>query len=171
MPVLGVVLDIPQPHSTVLHAWRSRVGDPQAHVVPPHVTLLPPTPVTAADLPEIEAHLRDAATTVEPFALHLSGTGTFRPVSQVVFVQVRSGIAQCELLEKAVRRGPLERGLQYPYHPHVTIAHDVDDAGLDAAYDGMSGFVARFTVSSFALFEQRPAGGWELRRPFALGGG
>ena len=74
--------------SAVLRGWRRRIGDPQADTIPPHVTLLPPTRVGAARLPVIEAHLARAAEEVTAFPMHLSGTGTFRPVSQVVFVQV-----------------------------------------------------------------------------------
>ena len=40
--------------------------------------------------------------------MRLRGTGTFRPVSPVVFVNVAEGISRCELLADAVRRGPLE---------------------------------------------------------------
>ncbi len=88
--------------------------------------------------------------------MHLFGTGTFRPISPVVFVQVARGVADCELLERAIRSGPLDRALEFPYHPHVTVAHDVDDDALDEAYDGLAGFVARFTVESFQLFERLP---------------
>ena len=44
--VLGVVVEIPQPWSQLFTDWRAKVGDDQAGVVPPHVTLLPPTPVS-----------------------------------------------------------------------------------------------------------------------------
>src|SRR3712207_8607561 len=45
--------------------------------------------------------------------------------SDVVFVAVARGIGNCELLADDVRRGPLARSLTFPYHPHVTVAHDV----------------------------------------------
>ena len=59
--------------------WRSKVGDPQASLVPPHVTLLPPTEVAVADRTAISAHLADGARSHPPFEMHLSGTGTFAP--------------------------------------------------------------------------------------------
>ena len=68
----------------------------------------------------------------------LSGTGTFRPVSPVVFVQVSRGIAHCEALERAVRSGPVERTLDFPYHPHVTVAHHLDEAALDRAFESLA---------------------------------
>lgn len=167
--LVGVAVAIPQPHATVLTNWRSQVGDPAADLVFPHVTLLPPTAVPADSLDSIESHLAEAAGQVQPFAMHLSGTGTFRPVSPVVYIQIATGVSQCELLERAVRCGPLARDLDFPYHPHVTVAHGIDDAGLDDAYDGLAGYIARFTVASFVLFTRDPDGTWQWRIEFPLG--
>lgn len=167
--IIGVAVAIPQPHATVLTNWRRQVGDPAADLVFPHVTLLPPTPVAADELPVVEEHLRQAAATSGPFSMHLSGTGTFRPLSPVVFIQVANGVSQCELLERAIRRGPLERELEFPYHPHVTVAHGIDDAGLDEAYEGLSSYVARFTVDSIVLFSRAADGTWRWRTAFPLG--
>jgi 2'-5' RNA ligase len=102
--------------------------------------------------------------------MHLSGTGTFRPLSPVVFIQIARGVADCEVLEREVRSGVLARELDFPYHPHVTVAQEVDDAALDEAYDGLSDFVARFTVGSFVLFSRAHGGAWEWRREFPLVG-
>jgi 2'-5' RNA ligase len=163
-----VAIAIPQPHAAVLTNWRRLAGDPAADLIFPHVTLLPPTPVPAESLPDIDEHLLAVARRRFAFVMHLSGTGTFRPASPVVFVQVARGVADCEALEAAVRAGPLARELDFPYHPHVTIAQGVDDASLDAAYDGMSGFVARFTVERFVLFSRDCSGRWQWRREFPL---
>jgi 2'-5' RNA ligase len=46
-------------------------------------------------LSEVEEHLRKVALAEQPFELHLRGTGTFRPVSPVVFVQLAQGIGDC----------------------------------------------------------------------------
>lgn len=167
---LGVAIAIPQPHATVLTKWRRQIGDPAADLIWPHVTLLPPTPVDAAAMDDIHEHLRAAAARSAPFVMHLAGTGTFRPTSPVVFIQIARGVSDCELLESAIRRGPLHRDLDFPYHPHVTVAHEVPDDALDEAYDGLSGFVARFPVSSFALFSRAEDGRWEWHTEFALGG-
>ena len=94
---------------------------------------------------------------------------TFRPISPVVFVNVTEGISACELLAHDVRGGPLGQELAFPYHPHVTVAHDLPAAGLDAAYDGLAGFEARFPVTGFTAFEQAAGGVWVPRREFQLG--
>src|SRR3954467_9593377 len=123
--VVGIVVPVPEPWSQLLVDWRSKGGDPQANLVPPHVTLLPPTEVPVADRPAITSHLAEVARCHPPFDMHLSGTGTFAPVSDVVFIAVARGIGNCELLANDVRTGPLARSLSFPYHPHVTVAHDV----------------------------------------------
>jgi 2'-5' RNA ligase len=166
---LGVSIAIPEPHATVLTGWRRRVGDPQADLIWPHVTLLGPTEVAPERLAVIEQHLAGAAGSRPPFVMHLSGTGTFRPVSPVVFIQVARGLSDCEVLEKTIRTGPLRRKVDFPYHPHVTVAQDVPDVALDLAYEGLSGFVARFAVDQFTLFERHPDGKWLPRQDFALG--
>jgi 2'-5' RNA ligase len=168
---IGVVIDLPEPHATVVRRWRQRVGDPQADLIPPHVTLLPPTTLAETDMKAVLEQLAEAAELVKPFSMHLSGTGTFRPLSQVVFVQVASGIAQCEVLETSIRRGVLARTLDFPFHPHVTVAHDIDETALDAAYDGLSDFVARFHVDRFALYVRGENGAWTAEQDFALKGG
>ncbi|MDR1998478.1 MAG: 2'-5' RNA ligase family protein [Frankiaceae bacterium] len=169
--VLGVAIPVPSPHSGILVDERRRSGDPEALLVPPHITLLPPIRVPQAELSRIEQHLAGAAAAVAPFAVHLSGTGTFRPVSQVVFVQVAAGLSGCEQLESRVRCGPLARELTFPYHPHVTIAQDVAPAALDRAYESLQDFVARFRVSAFTMFQRGKDGAWVPKREFPLGAG
>lgn len=167
--VLGVAIDLPEPISAELRAWRERVGDPGARKIPPHVTLLPPTRVPVSDLTEVNRHLLDAAAVAVPFEMHLLGTGTFRPISQVVFVAVASGISYCELMEADLRSGPLRREIAFPYHPHVTVAHDVSEERLDIAYAGLAGYEARFTVDAFTVFDQDADGTWRPGRRFPFG--
>jgi 2'-5' RNA ligase len=168
--VVGVALAIPEPHASVLLNWRRRVGDEAADKIPPHVTLLPPTEFAVQDLPALEKHLEHAATAVGGFTVRLSGTGTFRPISQVVFVQVSAGISECELLERAVRSEPIHRELDFPYHPHVTVAHDLADVQLDDAFEGLADFVAQFPIDSLVMYQRDDDGRWRVHREFALTG-
>ncbi|GAA4076928.1 2'-5' RNA ligase family protein [Nocardioides kongjuensis] len=168
MPVIGVAVAIPEPWATELVDYRLRIGDPTAEGVPSHITLIPPTELPDG-LDEIEAHLAAAATEVAPFRVHLRGTGTFRPVSPVVFVSLAEGISQCEQLAAAVRRGPLAVELEYPYHPHVTVAHHLDDPTLDRAFDDLAGFDCAFDVTDFHLYVHHEQEGWRSTRTFPLG--
>jgi 2'-5' RNA ligase len=167
---IGVAISIPEPYAGELREWRERAGDPQAKQVFPHVTLLPPTGVPVAGLPDIMAHLALVAARIERFEMHLRGTGTFRPLSEVVFIAVAAGIATCEQLERGVRSGPLARTTTFPYHPHVTVAHDVPPEALDYVYEGLTDYEARFGVDRFTMFEQDVDGVWQPQREFRLSG-
>ena len=79
---------VPDPWGTALQEFRIGLGDPQASGIPTHITLLPPMDVDAQELPVILDHLATAAAAVPAFPVRLRGTGTFRPVSEVVFVAV-----------------------------------------------------------------------------------
>ena len=167
---IGVAIGIPEPWGSQLDEHRAASGDPMAAFIPAHLTLLGPTEVDSA--PEIavkvEEHLASVAAAHRPFQVHLRGTGTFRPITQVVFVAVAAGISNCELLAADIRSGPLNRELRYPYHPHITVAHDVPPAALDAIFEGLAGFEARFPVDGFTLYEHGDDGHWHPRRRFPL---
>ena len=166
-----MAIDIPDPWGAELTRRRAEAGDPLAEFVPAHLTLLGPTEVGSAWLPEIEEHLAQVAASFPPYVLHLRGTGTFRPLTDVVFVAVAAGISECELLAGAIGAAPqLRRVTRFPYHPHVTVAQDVTEEDLDKVYEDLADFSARFDVEGFTLFSHTGEGRWQPRRDFAFGG-
>ena len=81
------------------------------------------------------------------------------------------------------RRGPLARSLSFPFHPHVTLAHEVAEDGLDTAARKGADLTMNFTVTELHLYRHRsrtaghsdsqcPAseGGWDVVSAFAFGG-
>nr|WP_155073727.1 2'-5' RNA ligase family protein [Streptomyces taklimakanensis] len=156
----------------MLQQRRTGFGDLAAHGIPTHVTLLPPTEVDADRRPEIEEHLARVAAAGRTFPMRLAGTGTFRPLSPVVFVRVVEGASECGRLQERVRAadGPLARELRFPYHPHVTVAHGIAEEAMDRAYEELADFEAAWTTTGFALYEQGEDGVWRLQREFAFGG-
>lgn len=169
MRTIGVALAIPEPGGRLISDARARAGDPLAYSIPTHITLLPPTDVAGLDLVQFAGHLAQVARGFQPFRVVLSGTGTFRPVSSVVFVQVDEGVAELSRLQGEIRRGPVERPLDFPYHPHVTLAHDVSDEALDEVADQFKDYHQSFVASAFDLYEQDEGGSWESVRPFPFG--
>jgi 2'-5' RNA ligase len=167
---IGVAVALPEPYASELRDFRASFGDTEAEAVPTHVTLLPPTEVDSGALGEVQQHLGLVARRHRAFPMRLRGTGTFRPVSPVVFVAVARGISECELLAGAVRSGPLDVETAFPYHPHVTVAHDVPTDMLDMASAGLAELQAEFRVSSFTEFEQLPDGAWAVAREYPLTG-
>jgi 2'-5' RNA ligase len=166
---IGVAIPIPDPYGRELQRSRESFGDPLARSIPTHITLVPPLRIASAAQEEIEEHLRAVAAREAPFRIMLRGTGTFRPISPVVFVALATGIGECEHLELSLRRGPLDHTLSFPYHPHVTVAHHLPDDLLDRAFKELSEYRAEFTVRGFSLYEHGVDGVWRPRRDFAFG--
>ncbi|MEV4412985.1 2'-5' RNA ligase family protein [Catellatospora sp. NPDC049609] len=169
---IGIAIGIPQPWGAELDAARASTGDPLAALIPSHVTLLGPTMLAvSADLDRrIDELLERVAADNAPFAIQLRGTGTFRPVSQVVFVALAAGIVECERLADAIRTGPLARELAHPYHPHVTVGHDVPAPALDDVFERMADYTARFEVDHFTRYQHNGDGRWQPVRDYPLGG-
>jgi 2'-5' RNA ligase len=147
---IGIAIDIPEPA---------------------HVTLLGPTEVEATNLAAISDGLAEVAAGHPPFRLLLRGTGTFRPLTEVVFVTVAAGISECEQLNAAIQNiAGVERAAKFPYHPHVTVAQDVPPPQLDAAFRDLAVFTAAFAVDGFTLFEHGPDRRWRAQRDYILCG-
>jgi len=168
VPTIGVSLAVPEPWGSRLQEFRVSNGDMQGAAIPTHITLVPPVVIDQAVLGEVERHLETVAATTAPYRVHLRGSGTFRPVSPVVFVSVVEGISPTEQLANACRHGPLQVRLDFPYHPHVTVAHMDDDGLLDRAFEELSDFDCAFTVEAFHLYVHDPDLGWKATRDYPL---
>ncbi|GAA3024593.1 2'-5' RNA ligase family protein [Kitasatospora sp. NPDC006786] len=166
---IGVSVSVPDPYGAAVQDARAGHGDPLARSIPTHVTLLPPTEVPAEALPKIEEHLAAVAAAHRPFRMLLHGSGTFRPVSPVVYVRVEEGAQECRLLEADIRSGPLARELAFPYHPHVTVAHGLSDDVLDQAYEQARDFRADFPVEGFGLSRFGADEVWRPWRSYPFG--
>lgn len=168
--MISVSIAIPSPFAEELQRLRASFGDPSAESIPTHVTLLSPTEIEDDQSAEIHGHLERVAASQQPFTMMLRSTGTFRPVSPVVFVQVAGGISSCERIEQAIRTGPLRRDVQFYYHPHVTVAHHVDDAAMDRAFDELASYQCSFEVRAFDLYEHGDDLVWRAVRTFDFNG-
>lgn len=164
---VGVILGFPPDIAAELQQWRASFGDPLAGVVPAHITLVTTTPTH--DWEATLAHVRDVARRQSPFMVTISGTGSFRPVSPVVFIKVEDGFDQCVELHEKLQQGPLQRDLPFAFHPHVTIAHDVSPESLDEAETVLKSYKATFPVVSMGLYEHDADGIWQLREELDFG--
>ncbi|MCC9146053.1 2'-5' RNA ligase family protein [Arthrobacter sp. zg.Y919] len=164
---VGIVIAVPEPMATELRAARASFGDPMAAVIPAHITLVTTTETT--DWEATLRHVRSVAAAQEPFRVTLEGTGSFRPVSPVVFLKVDAGFDECTALHKEFQSGPLDRDLAFPFHPHVTVAHDVSEASMDEAVRCLEGYSAGFTVETVGLYEHDATGMWKLHEHVRLG--
>lgn len=169
-PVVGVALPVPEPWGGFIQRQRLGYGESRAAHIPTHVTLLPPTPVTDQQLEALIEHLARVAARHEPFEVMLRGTGTFRPISDVVFVQLAQGVGGCESLEQDVRSGPVQRTLEFPYHPHVTVVHGGGEEVMDRAFADLAGFSCSFTVQAIRLYSHSGDEQWRAVEELRLKG-
>ena len=170
MRTIGVSISVPEPWGSHLQDFRVNNGDAAGSGIPTHITLVAPLEVEASRLPDVEKHLAEVARATAPYRIHLRGSGTFRPVSPVVFLNLVEGISQTEQLALSCRTGPLTTELRYPYHPHVTVAHVDEDDLLDRAFDGMDDFECTFTATAIHLYVHDAERGWQPVRDFVLTG-
>lgn len=167
---VGVVLVIPDPVGARVTGIRTALGDPRAEGMPAHITLLPPTEVDRERLEGLREHLEQVAAHHAAVRIGLAGTQTFRPVSEVVYLALDEGTQACTELGRAVCRGPVPTPSPFPFHPHVTLAHDLQPATLDAVQDEYAEFAADFCVSEMCLYRREGTAGWQLDSRHRLSG-
>lgn len=166
---VATAIAVPEPWAAQLRDARQSYGDPAASGTPTHVTLLGPTDIDEPMLRAYEEHLEQVAGSNPAFRIHLRGTGSFRPVSAVVFVALAEGISSCEQLAAAVRAGPVHREHDFPYHPHITVAQELPEPVLDRAFAELADFEAEFPVTGFTLYEH-VEDAWRVHKEYALTG-
>ena len=136
---------------TQLTDLRLRLGDLAGSRIPAHITLMPPTPVARDARADVIDHLRAIAARHAPFRITLSGTDSFRPISNVAFMTLTEERTPAPTIAEEIRSGPLDHEARFPYHPHVTLAQDVDDVALDLALDIGATVEASWIVPGFRL--------------------
>jgi 2'-5' RNA ligase len=124
--------------------------------------------VDVDDLDEVCARLDKTAGTIPAFTMRLSGTGSFRPVSPVVYVAVGGGYVATDVLAGQLRAAIGAPPAAFPFHPHITVAQHLDDAALDQADRALCDFSCEFEVTEFALYLHDDHDGWQPQRHFAL---
>jgi 2'-5' RNA ligase len=143
-------------------------GRPDVKWVSPehfHVTLRFLGEVTEEQLPAVEEAVRQAAASVAPFAVRLSGWGAFpnanRP--QTFWAAVGEGAEPMRALERVLTDSLEAAGIapdKKPFHPHVTLGRMRTPAGTPALKDSLSreppsGEETTFTARHITLFESR----------------
>ena len=168
VPTIGVAIAIPEPWATELQDYRLRIGDPTASGVPSHITLIPPIDVdgtsprsrrTSSRPPQ--RHDRLPGTSARNGYLPARVTGRLHHVSP-------RGSPSASSSPTTYGDGPLDLDLDFPYHPHVTVAHHLGDDELDRAFDDLGDFECSFDVADFHLYVHEGELGWQSSRSFPL---
>lgn len=166
--VIGLVISVPEPWASQLTDRRIALGDPLGEKVPAHITLLPPTTIRNADYEDVLSHLRAVASRHHPFKLRVEGADTFRPISAVAYLKITQGFNELTALEDDLCAGVLDVPKRFPYHPHVTLAQQVDDGILDEALAFGETFEAEWTVKGFRLDQVGDDGTYHSRALFSF---
>lgn len=169
--VIGLVIAVPEPWASEITDHRTALGDPLGPKVPAHITLLPPTTIRNEDYEDVLSHLRTVAAHHHPFQLRVKGAGDFRPVSPVAFLKITDGFNELTTLEDELCAGVLDVPKRFPYHPHVTLAQQVDDQTLDHAISYGNTFEANWTVKGFRLDQVSDDGTYHSRALFSFDSG
>lgn len=164
--VIGLVIAVPEPWMSLLTEARVHLGDEHGINTPAHITLLPPTVVKKADREKVFEHLQTVAKSVAPFRVKVSGTGSFRPVSPVVFFNIHEGASQLIDLEARVRAGITDEPRRFDYHPHITLVQGVSPELLDKAETLGQHFNAEWVIPGFRLDILETAGIYQSRAIF-----
>jgi 2'-5' RNA ligase len=108
-----------------------------------HVTVLPPRPLACAP-EEAWEMLKENLQDFSPFQLELGEIQVF-PITQVVYVSVSQGYRELERMHTALNRGQLQFVEPFRYHPHLTLAQDLQPDEASQVFE-----IARRRWSEFA---------------------
>lgn len=89
-----------------------------------HLTFLPPRPLQIS-LDSIRSQLELGLRDQHGFRVELDQVKVF-PVSQVVHLSLGAGRSECMQIHERLHRGDLCCKECFEYHPHVTLAQDID---------------------------------------------
>lgn len=118
----ALVSYLPEPISGFLDRLRSDlVRECHARA---HLTLLPPRPLFGVP-EEAWQELRTGLQDFQPFRVELGEIEVF-PVTQVIYIAVGRGRAELESLHQKLNTGRIQFQEPFQYHPHVTLAQDLE---------------------------------------------
>jgi 2'-5' RNA ligase len=129
-----------------------------------HVTILPPRPMNGEVKQAIE-ELTEESRLFPPIEIGLGDVQLF-PVSNVLYVEIASGCRDIHALHDLLERGSLKHKCVFDFHPHITIAQNLNPEFVEealriarekwAAYQGSRTFV----VESLSFVQNIATGLW-----------
>jgi 2'-5' RNA ligase/GNAT superfamily N-acetyltransferase len=154
---LGVALLLDPPASLEVEGLRRALGDSSLGAVAPHLTLVPPVNVRAADLGRALRVARDAAAGQDgPLQVDLGPVATFVPASPVVYLAVGGpGLDRLAALRSAVLSGPLLRPGRWPWVPHVTLADEASPGQAGMASGALGHYALSTSFDRVVVLEER----------------
>jgi len=125
--IYAVVVYIPDPLGAFLDDLRRELApldNPHAHV-----SVLPPRPL-AVEWREASLQARTLLEAWQPFEIELTHIGKF-PVTDVIYIEVGAGAAEMRDMHQKMNAGALKFQDPFPYHPHITLAQEIEQHRVD----------------------------------------
>jgi 2'-5' RNA ligase len=166
----SVVTYVPEPLGGFLDNLR-------AELVPgcrlrSHVTILPPRRLPASPR-EILSQLQLHAAGMAPFDITLGEVELFES-TRVAYLSLFSGRNEVESLHRGLNEGALASQDGFPFHPHLTIAQEIEPGNVARLLDQASRrwqecpHNRRFAVRNLTLVRNVSSELWETVGEFAL---
>jgi 2'-5' RNA ligase len=172
--VFGVVVLAPPELSRRVNRVR-RLYDPNFSLIAPHVTVLPPRPLTLSRTEVVET-VRRVALKTPPLRIGLDSVGTFEPVMPVIFLRLGRGRRLVSLIHRKLARGRLHSPEAFPYVPHLTLGQNLDGArfrqalALSRRLFSRSSRGSHWRTDALVIVERRTENRWASLPPVPLGG-
>lgn len=118
----ALVMYLPDPLGAFLDDLRREMVpgcNPHAHI-----SVLPPRPLPVAPEAAIEV-ARGIVSGFEPFDIELGRIEKF-DFTDVVYISVEGGAGQLRQMHQSLNRGALAHEESFAYHPHVTLAQEIE---------------------------------------------
>lgn len=126
----ALVIYIPDPLGRFLDDLRRELVP--GFVPHAHVTILPPRHLSG----DVETAYEQARVVTEefaPFDIHTARCEKF-PLTDVIYLSLSGGDAELRYMHKVLNTGALEYKEPYSYHPHITLAQDLNPEEVDRLY-------------------------------------
>ena len=88
-----------------------------------HVTILPPRPL-GTNVEEAARLAQELSRDFPPFEIEAAAVEIF-PVTDVVYIEIGLGVRQLQRMHQAMNTGLLEYNEPFSYHPHITLAQEI----------------------------------------------
>lgn len=170
-PIFTLVTYLPDPLAGYLNAMREMLPGHKAGN--PHLTLLPPRPVTMS-LDRAYWELEESLAKFNRFEVTLADVSAFEDTG-VVYIAVDRGQQQSRQIHQTLNRGMFAFTEPFDYKPHVTLVRPLDRGSRRSIQEQAvelwqrCPFPKKFELSSVDFLRQSPDGRWERLWRKALG--
>jgi hypothetical protein len=97
-----------------------------------HVSVLPPRPL-AVDWQVAAEQVRACVSEASPFEIQLGGLQMF-PVTNVIYIELARGADELRRMHAMMNTRSLESAEPFQYHPHITLAQELDPDDVDRTH-------------------------------------